>query len=221
MFGEGGASVVSASRVCLAGLSRGSVSRVCRSGLAVGGAWGSLTPVRTSFPGRTLSLALIAAWTAACVAEDEDPLSQEALQRVARAQGDAEGQELSANYVVGGDAQGCDCPEIEGLDLCGILSIDAPVLPAAVSHYDGLVVIEISGTISLIGGVWSDGSFAVASILDAGVIGTGGEILSLVEGTFDEEGFVGEMVNRFSGAYLGEAIDCRGTSELTGLRSPP
>ncbi len=163
---------------------------------------------------------MIVACTAACVAEDEDPLSLEALQRVARAQGDAEGQDLSANYVVSGDALGCDCPEIEGLDLCGILSIDAPVLPAAVSHYDGLVVIEISGTISLIGGVWSDGSFAVASILDAGVIGTGGEILSLVEGTFDDEGFVGEMVNRFSGAYLGEAIDCRGTSALTGLRTP-
>ena len=176
--------------------------------------------MRTSFYRRCLPLALLAAWGSACGAEDEDPLSVESLQRVARAQGDAEGQELAGNYVLSGEGQDCDCPEVEGLDLCGLLSIDAPVLPAAVSHYDGLVVIEISGTLSLIGGAWSDGSFAVASILDAGIIGTGGEILSLVEGTFDENGFSGEMVNRFVGAYLGEEYDCRGGSELTALRVP-
>ena len=176
--------------------------------------------MRTLFSRRSLPLALVAC-VAACVAEDEDPLSLESLQRVARAQGDAEGQDLAGSYAVSGEALGCDCPELEGLDLCGLLSIDAPVLPAAVSHFDGLVVIDISGTISLIGGVWSDGRFAAASILDAGIIGTGGEVLSLVEGSFDGEGFAGEMVNRFSGAYLGEEIDCRGASELTGLRIPP
>ena len=163
----------------------------------------------------------VVACGAACVAEDEDPLSTESLQRVARAQGDAEERGFAGDYVVSGEAMGCDCPELEGLDLCGILAVDAPVLPAVASHYDGLVVLEISGTISLIGGVWSDGSFAVASILDAGILGTGGELRSLVEGSFDEEGFSGEMVNRFSGAYLGEEIDCRGGSALTGLRVSP
>ncbi len=175
--------------------------------------------MRTSFQRPALPLALcLAVAGPACAAEEEDPLSVEALQRVARAQGDAEGQDLAGNYAVSGEGLECDCPEVDGLDLCGLLSIDAPVLPAEVSHYDGLVVLEISGTIALIGGTWADGSFTAASILDAGVIGTGGEILSLVEGSFSEDGFTGEMVNRFVGVYSGEELDCRGGSELTALK---
>ncbi len=176
--------------------------------------------MRTPFQGPTPPLALLLALAgAACSAGEDDPLSVESLQRVARAQGDAEGRDLAGNYAVRGEGLECDCPEVDGLDLCGLLSIDAPVLSAEVSHYDGLVVLEISGTIALVGGAWADGSFAVASILDAGVIGTGGEILSLVEGSFADDGFTGAMVNRFVGVYAGEDIDCRGGSELTALRT--
>ncbi len=159
----------------------------------------------------------------ACTAEDEDLLSAESLQRIARAQGDAQGQEFAGDFVLSGQRQGCDCPEldvVDGLDLCGVLGVDAPLLPAQASQHEGLMVIEISGTIALLGGVDRDGSFATASILDASVINVGGEILSLFEGAFDEDGFTGQLTNRFVGTIMGEAIDCRADSLLSAKRIP-
>jgi len=165
-------------------------------------------------------LVVLAGSAFGCALEDEDPLSSEALQRIARAQGDAAGEGFSGDYILGGEPQGCDCPEIEDFALCEILAVNAPILAADVSHYDGLVVVEISGTIDLIGGVDSDGTFAVASILDATVIGTGGELLSLAEGVFSEDGFTAELTNRFAGTYLEQAIDCRASSILTAVAVP-
>ncbi|HFE45267.1 MAG TPA: hypothetical protein ENJ18_07195 [Nannocystis exedens] len=157
----------------------------------------------------------------ACSAAEEDPLSAESLQRVARAQGDAVGQEFAGDFILQGQRQDCDCPEldvVDGFDLCGVLGVEASSLPAQASQHEGLIVVEISGTIALLGGVDDDGSFAAASILDASVINVGGEILSFFEGAFDDDGFTGELTNRFVGTIMGEAIDCRANSLLTAVR---
>jgi hypothetical protein len=149
----------------------------------------------------------------------EDPLAVETLQRVARAQGDAVGQDHAGIYALAGEPGPCDCPEVENVgDLCAVLNVDVPVLPVSVSHYDGLVVVEISGTIALIGAVEADGSFATASILNAGLIGADGDLLSRFDGRFDGEGGLqGELVTRLVADFFGEAIDCRATSTLTAI----
>ncbi len=157
----------------------------------------------------------------ACASDEEEPLSAESLQRVARAQGDAEGQEFAGQFVLSGESLGCDCPDMyvaDDVDLCAVLEVDTSILPAKASQHEGLVVIEIGGAIALIGAVDSDGSFATASILDASVINIGGQILSLFTGAFDDEGFTGQITNRFVGSILGEAIDCRADSMLSAVR---
>ncbi|MCA9657615.1 MAG: hypothetical protein KC486_04680 [Myxococcales bacterium] len=167
----------------------------------------------------SLALAGFALGVGGCDDGGEDPLAVETLQRVARAQGDAVGQGFAGVYALAGEPGPCDCPEVENLgDLCAILNVDVPVLPATVSHYDGLVVVEIGGTIALIGAVEADGAFATASILNAGLIGADGDLLSRFDGSFDGEGGVqGELVTRLVADFFGEAIDCRASSTLTNL----
>ncbi|MEZ4384233.1 MAG: hypothetical protein R3A79_23065 [Nannocystaceae bacterium] len=151
--------------------------------------------------------------------EVEDPLSVAALQRVARAQGDAVGEGFTGTYALAAEPGACDCPTVDNLgDLCAILSVDVPALPVAVSHYDGLLVVEISGTIALIGAVDADGGFATASILNAGLIGADGDLLSRFDGGFDGEGGVeGVLVTRVLADFFGQAIDCRASSTLSVL----
>jgi len=161
------------------------------------------------------ALALLLA-SSAC--EEPDPLDPDELQRLARAQGDARGGDYAGLYLMTGRSGACACPELQGVDLCRTLSLGDAAIPVVASQHDGLIVLELADIVAYLGGVDRDGTFAVAAILNAGLIAATGELLSRIDGEFSDGGFVGVLQNRLVGAYLAREVDCRVSTELTALK---
>ena len=152
---------------------------------------------------------------------DPDPLDVDVLQQLARTQGDAEGDAFAGLYFMVGEREsGCDCPEVQGFDLCVVLSLGAGVVPAQAAQYDGLLVLDLAQTVAYIGGVDRGGDFAVAAILDASLVAATGDLHSRIDGAFTDQGFTGALQNRLVGTYLGDPIDCRARVALTATRAP-
>ena len=167
---------------------------------------------------RLLRRAALLVALAACEGEP-DPLDADVLQQLARAQGDAEGDAFAGLYLLVGEAEGaCDCPKVQGFDLCVVLSLGAGVVPVDAAHYDGLLVLDLAETVAYVGGVDRGGDFAVAAIVDASLIAATGDLHSRIDGAFTDRAFTGVLQNRLVGTYLGDPIDCRARVALTADR---
>lgn len=167
-------------------------------------------------PRRAAALALL---LAACEREP-GPLDVETLQALARHQGDAVGEPFAGAYLILGERVGCDCPTVMNIDLCTVLGLGAPAIPTQILQQDGLLVLDLAGTVSYVGGVDQGGEFAVAAIIDASLIAASGEIRSRIDGEFTDAGFTGTLQNRLVGTYVREDVDCHATVALEAARAP-
>lgn len=159
--------------------------------------------------------------TLSACAGEPDPLDEGELQRLARAQGDARGDGFAGLYLLSSDPGDCDCPEIDGVDLCRTLSLGEGVIPVALSQHDGLLVIDLGSIVAYIGGVDQDGAFTVAAILNAGLVAATGELLSRIDGELSDAGFDGVLQNRLVGAFLTEDVDCRVSASIRAVSLAP
>lgn len=175
-----------------------------------------------STPGRLpLCVALLGACTAAPPA---DPLDPDTVDDVAKAEGDADGDAHSGTYRLrAGGVAACDCPEIQGIDLCGVdvtgLGDDAVVL---LTQSDGYLLLspEVApGTLALGGSIADDGAFDLAGIYDLASVFDDGSLTTRMTGEFTSpDRFTAVVRTRIDGSFFGEAVDCRTELDVTGER---
>ncbi|MEM6995039.1 MAG: hypothetical protein AAF721_31285 [Myxococcota bacterium] len=161
------------------------------------------------------------ALTVGC-SEPAGELDADVVHDIARTPGDAIGLDRSGEYDAELTAVQCDCPDLgtlEGISLCqgsGPISPmpgDKIFVTIDVVQTDGIILIRYDGQ-ALTGGLDADGSFAAGGLFDMDTLVTTGEIITRMDGEFDDEAstnaFDATIKNRLHGdaaAGLGEGSD--------------
>lgn len=158
--------------------------------------------------------------------EPTDPLDPDAVDEVAKGEGDAEGVDRSGTYRLRAAAMSaCDCPEIEGFDLCAAditqLRDDAVV---GLTQADGYLVLAPQAApdiLALAGSLDADGTFDLGGIYDLASVFGDGDLYTRMTGEFtDADHFTAVLRSRIDGTINDQAIDCRTEVDLTGERIP-
>ncbi len=171
-----------------------------------------------------LCLALTAALS--CSQPEVDPLAPEAVEEVAKDQGDATGTARSGAYqfqLVGTPT--CDCPMTSEIALC---STDLTTLTIAgvivtLTQRDGFLTLSTSGSreglIDLSGAIEASGDFDLAGIYDLGnVLGEGSLYIRLTGRFTGPDSLSATLQDRADGSYGDQSIDCRTEGEVVGQR---
>lgn len=172
---------------------------------------------------RLLCLVLLGA----CGGGPQDPLDPDVVDGVAKAEGDAEGDDRSGTYLIHAtDMRACDCQEVQGVDLCDadLTQIGDGSL-VALTQTDGYLLLAPAtapGLLSLTGSLDADGAFDLGGIYDVGSVLGEGDIVTRLTGEFsDADRFTALLRTRVSGTLDGESVDCTTELDVTGERQPP
>lgn len=170
--------------------------------------------------------AALATFASACSHEPPpDPLDPQTLMDIARAGGDAEGEDLSGRYAVVADSTDCDCPESAGLDLCApefavLAGLTGPILVTQTGGYLTWVP-EGGGALGMSGAVGRDGSFELAAIYDLGTLLSEGGVYARLDGEFGAGRQIrGDLDLRVVGTFEDDPLDCRLRFEVSGAPAP-
>ncbi|MBL9100478.1 MAG: hypothetical protein JNL82_05960 [Myxococcales bacterium] len=169
--------------------------------------------------------ALVPALGLACgSAAPEDPLDPDAVDEVAKGEGDAEGDARSGAYRLTAEGpRTCDCPEIEGFDLCAAdLTALGDQAVVELTQADGYLLLaprSAPDLLSLAGSLDRDGAFDLGGIYDLASVLGDGDLYTRMTGEFTgADRFAAVLRSRISGTIQGQSVDCRTEVDLTGER---
>lgn len=171
-------------------------------------------------PGRLLGLLLLAA-----CGSDPDPLDPDAIDDVARDEGDAEGDAYTGAYLVKATGtRTCDCPEVQGIDLCAFdLTALGDDTTVDVTQFDGYLLLAPAGfsdSRAMTGPLDASGEFDLGGLFDLGTVLGEGNLLSRMTGSFTgPDRFTATLRTRIDGSFGDDAVDCRTEIDLTGERT--
>lgn len=189
---------------------------------------------------RPAALALALATMGAAVGGCADPvgdLDRERLRELARTPGDAVGDLHSGTWTTLFELERCTCRELaQSFSPCVPSEPPVPLIGTlALVEADGLLASSFSLQLSngnrlgatFSGGVDADGSFVLAAVRHDSTVGVTSDLLSRIDGAFDEDGgasFEATLAVRLATSLavevegLPQHLDCRGDYSLTGTR---
>ena len=176
-----------------------------------------------SAPGLWLALTLSA--PAACNEPEQDPLDPDAVEAVAKDEGDATGTTRSGAYqlqLVG--TPSCDCPMTSEIALCSVDLSTLTVAGVAVTMTQSDGYLQLSGVsadsrVDLGGALDASGEFELAGIYDLGnVLGEGNLYIRLSGRFTGQDEFTATLIDRALGSYNNQTIDCRTEGDVLGMR---
>jgi hypothetical protein len=164
------------------------------------------------------------AFLCACGDGELDPLDPDVIDMVGKSGGDAEGDARSGAYVLNAaGARACDCPTVQGFDLCEIdvtqIRDDAVVTFDQSDGYLLLTPAAAPGTLALSGSLDADGAFDLAGVYDLGSIFADVTLTTRLSGEFTgATRFTALLRTRIRGTLEADEIDCRTELDVTGER---
>jgi hypothetical protein len=154
-----------------------------------------------------------------------DPLDPDAIDDIAKDEGDAEGDARSGTYLLKATGtRACDCPQVQGIDLC---AFDLVALRDGsrvdIAQYDGYLLLTPTGApagLALTGPLDGGGDFDLGGLYDLGTALGEGSLLTRMIGAFTgPDRFTATLRTRIDGSFGDDSVDCRTEIDLTGERT--